>query len=93
MQSDADVTATNVLTHKAYDLQKAKDVFGDAVVNALSFDENGIAKYVSGDVMYFIFQNKQIGRNPETSNPGETGIVIYLYAFNANGGCVGVVRI
>ena len=93
LQSDADVTATNVLTHKAYDLQKAKDVFGDAVVNALSFDENGIAKYVSGDVMYFIFQNKQIGRNPETSNPGETGIVIYLYAFNANGGCVGVVRI
>ncbi len=89
----ASVTETNVLTHKAYDLQKAKDTFGEEVVNGLSYDENGIAKYVKDNVMYFIFYYKQIGRYPEKNPAGETSIVVYLYAYDASGGCVGVARI
>ena len=89
----ASVAATNVLTHKAYDSQKAKEVFGEEVVNGLSYDENGIAKYVKDNVMYFIFRYKQIGRNPVKNPAGETSIVVYLYAYDASGGCVGVARI
>ena len=93
LTTGADVSETNVLTHRAYDLQKATDVFGDDIVNGLSFDENGIAKYVDDGVMYLIFRDKQIGRNPESVTPGETGIVVYLYAYNAGGSCVGVLPV
>ena len=43
--------------------------------------------------MYFIFRDKQIGRNPVKNPAGETSIVVYLYAYDASGGCVGVARI
>ena len=88
--SNTEITKTNVLTHKAYDKQKAIEVFGEAVVNELEYNEDGIAMYEKDNVMYFIFRDKQIGRNTTVSNPGETGIVVYVYAYNANGECIGV---
>ena len=89
----ADIGATNILTHKAYDLEKATMEFGTEIINSLSFDENGIAKYVADNTMYLIFKDKEIGRNPEEGTAGETGVVVYLYAYDSNGQNVGVLRI
>ncbi len=88
--SNTGITSTNVLTHKAYDKQKAIEVFGEETVNGLTYNEDGIAMYVDGNTMYFIFRDKEIGRNGNYNTPGETSIVVYVYAYNANGECVGV---
>lgn len=89
--SNTGITSTNVLTHKAYDKQKAIEVFGEETVNGLTYNEDGIAMYEAGNTMYFIFRDKEIGRiDTEYKTPGETSIVVYVYAYNANGECVGV---
>ena len=90
IETDSTISSSNVLSHKAYDLAKAKEAFGQDIESKLAFDEQGIAFYTQDNVTYLIFRDKQIGRNPKTATPGETGVVVYVYAYNANGECVGV---
>lgn len=88
---NSSITSSNVLTHKAVDLEKAKEIFGADY--KFEYDSNGIAKVVKDDTMYFVFRDKTIGRNPETSNPGETGVVVYIYAYDSTGTCIGAQKV
>ena len=93
IETDSTISSSNVISHKAYDLAKAKEAFGQDIESKLAFDEQGIAFYTQDNVTYLIFRDKQIGRTPETATPGETGVVVYVYAYNEADECIGTYRV
>ena len=95
IETDSTISSSNVISHKAYDLAKAKEAFGQDIESKLAFDEQGIAFYTqeNDNVTYLIFRDKQIGRNPKTETPGETGVVVYVYAYNEADECIGTYRV
>ena len=93
IETDSTISSSNVLSHEAYDLAKAKEAFGQDIESKLAFDEQGIAFYTKDNVTYLIFRNKQIGRTPETATPGKTGVVVYVYAYNEADECIGTYRV
>lgn len=91
---DSSINENEIMNHMALDLQKAEELFGDNIIENLSYDENGIAKYIDGDTIYFIFRDYSIGRNnTDYATPGQCSISIHIYAYNSKNQTVGTIRI
>lgn len=92
MSIDNTISETTVLTHKAVDLEKAKEIFGYDY--AFAFNEDGIQLLEKDGTMYVVLENFEIGRNNVPyETPGESSITLQIHAFDSNGSIIGIMNI
>ena len=90
---DEKITGNHILKHKAYDLEKARAVFGDAEVAKFTYDSNGVHRFVKDNVGYVVFKDRTINRVLASETPGETTISFTLFASDINGQILGLKKI
>lgn len=92
MSIDNTISETTVLTHKAIDLQKAKEIFGAGYT--FEFNKDGIQLLEKDGTMYVVLENYEIGRNNVShATPGESTITLQVHAFDSNGSLIGITNI
>ena len=78
---DDSVSSNRILEHKAIDLQRAKELFGNSY--SFNFNDDGIQLLEKNGVMYVILRDYEIGRNNVEHDGivGESSIKLQLHAF------------
>ena len=73
----------------------SKATAGTLELGTLTF-KDGIAFVVKGDIMYLVFDDEKLGADEvlmTDKTEGESGVSVFLYAYDSNNQCIGVYRI